>query len=74
MKEVKEKKVIEEKKEEIPLKPEVETEKKDSGKPGLKCLSCNGVVFENNALFRTHFKTPWHNFNLKRKIEVDFFF
>jgi len=52
------------------VKIETEPEKKEGGKPGLRCLACKAAAFENNTEFRTHFKTEWHNFNLKRKIEV----
>jgi len=40
-----------------------ETDKK------FKCTSCKDAAFDTNAEFRTHFKTDWHNFNLKRKID-----
>lgn len=52
------------------VEKEVLQERKEAGKPGLKCLSCKHAVFANNGEFRTHFKSEWHNFNLKRKIEV----
>ena len=45
-------------------------ERKEAGKFVLKCLSCKHALFANNGEFRTHFKSEWHNFNLKRKIEV----
>jgi ribosome maturation protein SDO1 len=35
----------------------------------FKCTSCKNAFFDNNAEFRTHFKTDWHNFNLRRKID-----
>jgi len=38
----------------------------------FKCSSCKFASFDTNQEFRTHFKTDWHNFNLKRKIEVIF--
>jgi peptide methionine sulfoxide reductase MsrB len=38
-------------------------------KGAQSCLTCNGV-FENKDDFRNHFKSAWHSFNLKRKIEV----
>ena len=59
------------KKDEKVIKKEPEPVKIEGGKPGLKCLGCKGVTFENNNTFRQHFKTEWHNFNLKRKIEVN---
>lgn len=36
----------------------------------FKCSSCKDASFDTNQEFRTHFKTDWHNFNLKRKIDV----
>ena len=62
----------EEKKEEKLTKNESENSKSESGKPGLKCLFCKTANFENNTIFRSHFKSEWHNFNLRRKIEVNF--
>jgi hypothetical protein len=36
----------------------------------FKCSSCKDASFDTNQEFRTHFKTDWHNFNNKRKIDV----
>jgi len=45
------------------VKEKVSEEKK------FKCGSCTDAVFNSNQEFRSHFKTEWHNFNLKRKME-----
>lgn len=60
----------EEKKIEEPVNKNENLKKDVSSKPGLKCLSCKGALFEDNSSFRNHFKSEWHNFNLKRKIDV----
>lgn len=44
-------------------------ETKDPDKKEFKCTSCKSAHFENNIDYRTHFKTKWHVFNLKRKCE-----
>jgi len=35
----------------------------------FKCNSCKDAAFDSNTEFRNHFKSEWHNFNLKRKME-----
>ncbi len=45
-----------------------EAKAKDDKK--FKCTTCKDAAFETNLEFKAHFKTDWHNFNLKRKMEV----
>ena len=33
----------------------------------LTCVTCN-VAFKDPELHRTHFKSDWHRYNLKRKV------
>jgi len=49
--------------------PVMEIAKSKENEKKFKCTSCKDASFDTNAEFRTHFKTDWHNFNLKRKIE-----
>jgi hypothetical protein len=61
--------VQEKKEEEKPV--EITTEKKfEEEDKKFKCTSCKDAAFETNVLFKAHFKTDWHNFNNKRKVDV----
>jgi len=55
---------------EEPAEPVMEIAKSKEAEKKFKCSSCKDASFDTNAEFRTHFKTDWHNFNNKRKIEV----
>ena len=35
----------------------------------FKCIGCKDASFETSQEFRNHYKTEWHNFNLKRKMQ-----
>lgn len=54
---------------EEPAEPVMEIAKSKEAEKKFKCSSCKDASFDTNAEFRTHFKTDWHNFNNKRKIE-----
>jgi len=45
-------------------------EKKTGEEKKFKCTTCKDAFFDTNLEFKAHFKTDWHNFNLKRKMEV----
>lgn len=34
----------------------------------FKCLTCKDAAYDSNQEFRNHFKTEWHNYNLKKKM------
>jgi len=34
----------------------------------FKCLTCKDAGYDSNQEFRNHFKTEWHNYNLKKKM------
>jgi len=45
------------------------TPQAEQAKPkGMRCSNCN-AEFENAAEYRSHCKSEWHNFNLKRKVK-----
>lgn len=37
---------------------------------GLTCICCR-VVFANSDIQREHYRTDWHRYNLKRKVQVN---
>jgi len=41
----------------------------DTKKKGMKCSACN-AEFEDGSAFRTHVRSEWHTFNLKRKVRA----
>jgi ribosome maturation protein SDO1 len=45
-----------------PAKPQQQSEPK-----AFKCSMCPDASFDTNAEFRLHYKSDWHNFNLKLK-------
>jgi len=59
------------------INDDAEEEKKESSKgkgkgkkeKEFRCSSCTMAVFDDVKLYREHFKTPWHLFNLKRKMK-----
>ena len=39
-------------------------------KGAFKCTSCAQAFFESKDDFRNHYKSEWHQFNLRQKAEV----
>lgn len=58
-------------KEKLPVESKSENEPiPENNEKKFKCTTCKDACFETNALFKTHFKSEWHNFNVKRKVDV----
>ncbi|GKV53316.1 hypothetical protein SLEP1_g59848 [Rubroshorea leprosula] len=38
--------------------------------PGLTCNACN-KEFNDDSEQRLHYKSDWHRYNLKRKVDVE---
>lgn len=58
----------EERKERKPQEVEVQPLLKKEVSKSFKCTTCPEAVFEDLTDHRTHFKSDWHKYNIKRKI------
>ena len=39
-----------------------------------KCTTCKHAIYDNSADFKNHYRSDWHNFNLKLKVSSIFLF
>jgi len=58
----------EERKERIPQEVAYQPQVKKESTKAFKCTTCPGAEFEDLSEHRSHFKSDWHRYNIKRKL------